>query len=160
MRTPRLPPRSKVFSPTSEFPEIEEAQKLLATLVETDEVENAAASRQCRLKLQTSYGQALFWVQRLCCRGNKGRFYPRPRTRYWNWRYGRTIPNLLWLVGRRPAAWRIGIRATDREDLSGRREAGRSLDRDSGCDSQSGLDVFVPMRTQQGRRKSRRGAEN
>ena len=49
------------FSPTPEFPEIEEAQKLLATLSETDEVKNAATSRQRRLKLQTSYGQAMLW---------------------------------------------------------------------------------------------------
>jgi class 3 adenylate cyclase/predicted ATPase len=47
------------FSPTPEFPEIEEAQALLAELAETDEVKNAAASRQRRLQLQTSLGQAL-----------------------------------------------------------------------------------------------------
>ena len=56
-----LTPVLEGFSPTSEFPEIEEAQKLLDALVGTDEVKNAAASRQRRLKLQTSYGQALFW---------------------------------------------------------------------------------------------------
>jgi tetratricopeptide (TPR) repeat protein len=46
------------FSPTPEFPEIKEAQKLLAALAETDEVKNAVASRQRRLKLQTSYAKA------------------------------------------------------------------------------------------------------
>ena len=51
----------KGFSPTPEFPEIAEAQTLLAALVETDEVKNAAASRRRRLKLQTSYGQAIMW---------------------------------------------------------------------------------------------------
>jgi predicted ATPase len=51
----------KGFSPTPEFPEIEQAQALLAALAETDEVKNAAASHQRRLKLQTGYGQALMW---------------------------------------------------------------------------------------------------
>jgi predicted ATPase len=39
----------------------EEAQALLAALVQTDEVKSAAASRQRLLKLQTDYGQALLW---------------------------------------------------------------------------------------------------
>jgi class 3 adenylate cyclase/predicted ATPase len=56
-----LAPALQGFSPTSEFPEIEEAQKLLAVLTETDEVKNAAAARQRRLQLQTDYGQALLW---------------------------------------------------------------------------------------------------
>jgi predicted ATPase len=51
----------KGFSPTPELPEIEEAQALLAALAETDEVKNAAASRQRRLQLQTDYGQAMLW---------------------------------------------------------------------------------------------------
>jgi hypothetical protein len=51
----------KGFSPTPEFPEIEQAQALLAVLAETDEVKNAAASRQRRLKLQTDLGKALMW---------------------------------------------------------------------------------------------------
>ena len=58
---PSSPPRSKVLSPTPEFPEIAEAQALLAALAESDEVKNAAASRQRRLRLQTSYGQAMMW---------------------------------------------------------------------------------------------------
>jgi predicted ATPase len=41
--------------------EICEAQALLAALAEDDEVKNAAASRQRRLKLQTSLGQAMMW---------------------------------------------------------------------------------------------------
>ena len=56
-----LAPALEGFSPTPEFPEIEEAQTLLAALAETDEVKNVAASRQRRLKLQTSYGLALAW---------------------------------------------------------------------------------------------------
>jgi len=47
------------FSPTPEFPEIAEAQTLLAALAETDEVKNAAAARQRRLKLQVSLAHAL-----------------------------------------------------------------------------------------------------
>jgi predicted ATPase len=42
----------KGFSSTPEFPEIEQAQALLAALAETDEVKNAAASRQRRLKFR------------------------------------------------------------------------------------------------------------
>jgi hypothetical protein len=51
----------EVFAPTPEFPEIAEAQVLLAALVETDEVKTAATARQRRLKLQTDYGQAMMW---------------------------------------------------------------------------------------------------
>jgi predicted ATPase len=51
----------KGFSPTAEFADIEQAQALLAKLSETDEVKNAAASRQRRLKLQTDLGKALMW---------------------------------------------------------------------------------------------------
>jgi hypothetical protein len=51
----------KGFSPTPEFPKIEQAQVLLAALAETDEVKNAAASRQRRLKLQTNLGKALMY---------------------------------------------------------------------------------------------------
>jgi tetratricopeptide (TPR) repeat protein len=54
-----LAPALEGFSSTPEFPEIEEAQTLLAALAETDEVKNAAASRQRRLQLQTAYANAL-----------------------------------------------------------------------------------------------------
>jgi class 3 adenylate cyclase/predicted ATPase len=54
-----LAPALEGFSPTPEFPEIAEAQALLAALADTDEVKNAAAVLQRRLKLQTSYGHAL-----------------------------------------------------------------------------------------------------
>jgi len=57
-----LAPALEGFSRTPEFPEIAEAQALLAALAETDEVKNAAAARQRRLKLQTSYGQAMMHV--------------------------------------------------------------------------------------------------
>jgi predicted ATPase len=56
-----LAPALEGFSPTPELPEIAEAQTLLAELAETDEVKNAAASRQRRLQLQTAYGRAVAW---------------------------------------------------------------------------------------------------
>jgi predicted ATPase len=43
------------------MPQIAEAQALLTALMETEEVKAAAASRQRRLKLQTSLGQAMMW---------------------------------------------------------------------------------------------------
>jgi predicted ATPase len=54
-----LAPALEGFSPTPEFPEIEQAQTQLAALAETDEVKNAAAARQRRLTLQTSLANAL-----------------------------------------------------------------------------------------------------
>jgi hypothetical protein len=54
-----LTPALAGFSPTPEFPEIEEARRLLAALAETGEVKNAAESRHRRLKLQTAYANAL-----------------------------------------------------------------------------------------------------
>ncbi|HEY3718546.1 MAG TPA: AAA family ATPase, partial [Roseiarcus sp.] len=54
-----LAPALEGFSPTPELPEIEEAQALLAKLTEAEEVKAAAASRQRRLQLQTSYSKAL-----------------------------------------------------------------------------------------------------
>jgi predicted ATPase len=54
-----LEPAVEGFAPTSDIPEIDQAQALLAALAEIGEVKNAAASRQRRLQLQTSYSQAL-----------------------------------------------------------------------------------------------------
>jgi tetratricopeptide (TPR) repeat protein len=56
-----LAPALDGFSPTAEFPEVQDAEKVLAALAETDEVKDADASRERRLKLQTSYGQAVMW---------------------------------------------------------------------------------------------------
>ena len=56
-----LAPALEGFSPTPEMAEIAEAQALLAALAATDEVKETAASRQRRLQLQASYGQALMW---------------------------------------------------------------------------------------------------
>jgi hypothetical protein len=56
-----LAPALEGFAPTPDFPEIEQAEALLAAFAETDEVKNAAAARRRRLKLQTDYGLALLW---------------------------------------------------------------------------------------------------
>jgi len=59
------------FPPTQQFPELTEAQALLAALSESDAVKSAAALQQRRLHLQISLGNALIWA--------KG--YPAPETR-------------------------------------------------------------------------------
>jgi predicted ATPase len=62
------------FSPTPEFPEIEQAQTLLAALAETEEVKNAAASRQRRLKLQTDLGKAIMYSRGFSANESKAAF--------------------------------------------------------------------------------------
>jgi predicted ATPase len=64
----------KGFSPTPEFPETAEAQALLAALAEIDEVKNAAASRQRRLKLQTDLGKALMFSRGFGAEESKAAF--------------------------------------------------------------------------------------
>ena len=54
-----LAPALEGFSPTSEMPEIAEAQALLVELAEKQEVKAATASRKRRLQLQANYGLAL-----------------------------------------------------------------------------------------------------
>ena len=56
-----LAPALEGFSPTPEFPEIAEAQTLLATLADTDEVRTPRRPAPAPAKLQTSYGQAMMW---------------------------------------------------------------------------------------------------
>jgi len=58
-----LAPAVEGFPPTEQFPELTEAQTLLAALSESDEVKSVAASRQQRLQLQTSLGNALLWAK-------------------------------------------------------------------------------------------------
>jgi class 3 adenylate cyclase/tetratricopeptide (TPR) repeat protein len=58
-----LAPALEGFSPTSEMPEIAEAQALLVALTETEEVKAAEAQRQRRVHLQTAYGQAMMWAK-------------------------------------------------------------------------------------------------
>src|SRR5262249_21380988 len=54
-----LAPALEGFASTPEFPELADAQALLAALAEAEDVKSAVAARQQRLKLQTSYGQAM-----------------------------------------------------------------------------------------------------
>ena len=51
------------FPPTEQFPELAEAQALLAALSESDAVRSAAALSLRRLRLQTSLGNALIWAK-------------------------------------------------------------------------------------------------
>jgi len=51
------------FPPTRQFPELTEAQALLAALSESDAVKSAAVLRQRRVHLQTSFGNALIWAK-------------------------------------------------------------------------------------------------
>ena len=69
-----LAPALAGFSPTPEFPEIEQAQELFAALAATDQVKNAAAARERRLKLQTSYGQAVMWSKGYAAEETKAAF--------------------------------------------------------------------------------------
>jgi class 3 adenylate cyclase/tetratricopeptide (TPR) repeat protein len=58
-----LAPALEGFAPAPEMPEIAEAQALLATLAETEEVKAAIALRERRLHLQTAYGQAVMYAK-------------------------------------------------------------------------------------------------
>jgi class 3 adenylate cyclase/predicted ATPase len=69
-----LVPALEGFSPTSEMPEIAEAQALLAALAETDEVKADAAQRQRRLKLQTGYAQAVAFSKGFLAEETKAAF--------------------------------------------------------------------------------------
>ena len=81
-----LAPAVEGFPPTQQFPELAEAQTLLA-LSESDAVKNAAALRQRRLRLQTSLGNALIWAK-----GYQRRKRARPLRAPANWRAGRKTP--------------------------------------------------------------------
>jgi tetratricopeptide (TPR) repeat protein len=58
-----LAPAFEGFPPTEQFPELTEAQTLLAALSESDAVKSAAALRQRRLYLQISLANALIWAK-------------------------------------------------------------------------------------------------
>ena len=62
------------FSPTPEMPEIAEAQALLGSLAETEEVKADVASRQRRLHLQISYGKAVMWSRGYAAEETKAAF--------------------------------------------------------------------------------------
>ncbi len=56
-----LAPALEGFAPTPELPAIAEAQALFQVLAADESVKTEAARRARRLKLQTSYGQAVMW---------------------------------------------------------------------------------------------------
>jgi len=60
-----LAPAVEGFPPTQQFPELTEAQTLLAAFSESDAVKSAAALQQRRVHLQTSLGNALIWAKGL-----------------------------------------------------------------------------------------------
>jgi predicted ATPase len=69
-----LAPALEGFSPTSEMPEIAEAQALAAALTESEEVKAAEARRQRRLHLQTAYGKAMMWSKGYAAEDTKAAF--------------------------------------------------------------------------------------
>ena len=69
-----LAPALERFSPTPEMPEIAEAQALLATLAESEEVKAAVVARRQRLHLQISYGQAVMWSRGYAAEETKAAF--------------------------------------------------------------------------------------
>ena len=62
------------FAPTLEMPEIAEAQALLGSLAEAEEVKADVASRQRRLHLQISYGKAVMWSRGYAAEETKAAF--------------------------------------------------------------------------------------
>ena len=58
-----LAPAVEGFPPTQRFPELTEAQTLLAALAQSDAVKSATALRQRRVYLQISLGNALIWAK-------------------------------------------------------------------------------------------------
>ena len=69
-----LAPALDGFSPTPEMPEIAEAQALLATLADSEEVKTAVAQRDRRLRLQTAYGQAMMYSKGFAADETKAAF--------------------------------------------------------------------------------------
>ena len=69
-----LAPALEGFAPTPEMPEIAEAQALLAALAETAEVKAEAVQRERRLRLQTSYGQAVMYSKGFVAEETKAAF--------------------------------------------------------------------------------------
>ena len=116
-----LAPALEGFPPTTEMPEIAEAQALLAALAETDEVKAEAARRQRLTQLHVAYGNAL-----IAARG-----YGAPETteafakgaRIGSRRQGRarTIGGRLRFVGRQLRARRVAVDAGARRGLPRRR---------------------------------------
>ena len=69
-----LAPALDGSSSTREMPEIAEAQALLATLAENEEVKTAVVARRQRLHLQISYGHAVMWLRGYAAEETKAAF--------------------------------------------------------------------------------------
>jgi len=98
-----LAPALEGFSPTSEFPEIEEAQTLLDTLTQDDRVKGALAKQQARAKLHVDYARAVQWGMGFAADETKAAFaragalaLAAPRDpEYWALMYGRFASFLM-----------------------------------------------------------------
>ena len=112
-----LAPALEGFSPTPEFAEIEQAQALLARLVATDEVKNAAAVRQRRLKLQTSYGHAIAMFRGFSSDETKAAFAKAQQMLVGIDDPPRTISHLLRTLAPDRLARRLGVGARPRGRL-------------------------------------------
>ena len=69
-----LGPALAGFSPTPEFPQIAEAKALFEALAADETVKADAARRAQRVKLQTSYGQAVMWSKGFAAEETKAAF--------------------------------------------------------------------------------------
>ena len=79
-KPPPVPaPAFEGFSPTSEIPEIAEAEALLATLSQTDEVKAQAAQRQRLTQLHVAHGKCAHRGAGLWRPGNDGSLRQSPR---------------------------------------------------------------------------------
>jgi hypothetical protein len=69
-----LGPALQGFSPTPEFSQIAEAEALFEALAADEGVKAEAARRAQRLKLQTSYGNAVLWAKGYSAEETKAAF--------------------------------------------------------------------------------------
>jgi len=92
-----LAPALEGFSPTPEFPETEEAEALLATLAQDDQVREALAKQQAHAKLHVDYARAVQWGRGFAADETKAAFARAGALaaaapgdpEYWALRYGR-----------------------------------------------------------------------
>ena len=132
-----LAPALEGFAPTPEMPEIAEAHALLAALANTDEVKAAIAQRQRRLKLQTSYGQAMMLSRGFAAEDNWCVYTSSGAVRAARQR-GRAIRHLLRAIHQSAAARRNRIRARDRGSVPERSRKRGASDGSGGRKSRSG----------------------
>src|SRR6202007_1503456 len=98
------------------------------------------ASRKRRLRLQTSYGQAMMWSKGFGAPETKAAF-TRAKELAAGTAGAGTVPAILRSVGWQPAAWRAGVGAGDGRNLLARSECRRPHDGSGGSQPQSRHDV-------------------